>query len=327
MPRRNVPLPLMLRESDEPELIAQVNAWAKINLDLRILAREDNGFHQLETVFQRISLSDVIDLRVHRGVGITLTCNRPVGVGVEQNLAWRAAVAYRSTAAWPSPEHAITISLHKMIPTGAGLGGGSADAGAVLRALNALNPSPLDSHALLPLAAALGADVPFLTTSAACALAWGRGERMLALEPLPMRHVHLATFRDGVNTAHAYRDLAAARITGRIPSAGSALLDTHHLASWSDLQRHARNDFEIPVFAARPDIAAVHAQWTAAVPQALVRMSGSGATVFAVADSNPDAFHAAAARWPTDGSIDHQHASTLDAIPAVTILSPPTGPR
>ncbi len=323
-PRRNVPLLLM---PDEPELIAQVNAWAKINLDLRILAREDDGFHQLETVFQRISLTDVIDLRVHRGVGITLTCNRPVGVAVEQNLAWRAATTYRAAAGWPSPDHAITISLHKMIPTGAGLGGGSADAGAVLRALNALNPSPLSSGALLTLAATLGADVPFLTTSASCALAWGRGERMLALPPLPVRHVHLATFRDGVNTAHAYRDLAAARITGRIAPVGSALLDTRTLTSWSDLQRESRNDFEGPVFAARPDIAAVHAQWAAAVPHALVRMSGSGATVFAVADSNPDAFHAAAARWPTDGSIDHQHAATLDAVPAVTILSPATDPR
>jgi 4-diphosphocytidyl-2C-methyl-D-erythritol kinase len=134
--------------------------------------------------------------------------------------------------------------------------------------------------------------------------------------------VHLATFRDGVNTAHAYRDLAAARVTGRIPAVGSALLDVQHLSSWAALQRDARNDFEIPVFAARPDIALVHAQWSSASPQALVRMSGSGATVFAVTDAHPDAFHAAAARWPTDGSIDHQHASTLDAVPTVTILSP-----
>jgi 4-diphosphocytidyl-2-C-methyl-D-erythritol kinase len=312
---------------DEPELIAQVNAWAKINLDLRILAREDDGFHQLETIFQRISLSDVIDLRVHRGVGITLTSNRPIGVGVEQNLAWRAATAYRTAVGWPSPEHAITISLHKMIPMGAGLGGGSADAGAVLRALNALNPAPLADHALFTLAATLGADVPFLTTSVPCALAWGRGERLLALPPLPVRHVHLATFRDGVNTAHAYRDLAAARITGRIAPVGSALLDVQTLSSWATLQRNSRNDFEIPVFALRPDIAAVHAAWAAAAPQALVRMSGSGATVFAVADTHPDAFHAAAARWPTDGSIDHQHAATLDTVPAVTILSPVSAPR
>jgi 4-diphosphocytidyl-2-C-methyl-D-erythritol kinase len=312
---------------DDGELIAQVNAWAKINLDLRILAREDNGFHQLETIFQRISLSDVIDLRVHRGVGITLTCNRAVGVTAEQNLAWRAAAQYRNTAAWPPEDCAITISLHKMIPTGAGLGGGSADAGAVLRALNALNPLPLSQPALLTLAASLGADVPFLTSEATRAMAWGRGDRLLALDPLPIRLVHLATFRDGVNTAEAYRDLAAARADGRIPAAGSTMHELAALGSWPHLQRMARNDFEIPVFARRPDIAAVHADWSAAVPSALVRMSGSGATVFAVTNSDPDRFAASAANWPADGSIDHQHVSTLESVPAVTILSAPSGPR
>ena len=313
--------------SERPAIAAQVHAWAKINLDLRILAREESGYHQLETIFQRISLSDSLVVSVHDGAGITLDCDVAVGVPEERNLAWRAAAAYRHAAAWPAVDRAIAITLHKQIPTGAGLGGGSADAGAVLRALNALNPAPLDSAMLLTVASALGADVPFLTSDCVRALAWGRGERMLALDALPQRMVRYAAFRDGVNTTVAYRELAAARADGRVVSPGSALLDLHRLGSWSDLQRFARNDFEVPVFALRPEIAAVHAAMLKAAPSALVRLSGSGATVFAISNMHADEFLAAAALWPQDGSVALHLASTLESVPPVQILSAPSAPR
>ncbi len=309
------------------ELVAQVDAWAKINLDLRILAREEHGYHQLETIFQRIALSDTIELRVRPGAGITLDCSQALGIPEEQNLAWRAAAIYRHAASWPSADQRIVIQLGKRIPTGAGLGGGSADAGAVLRALNALNPEPLDSSTLLTLAASLGADVPFLTTESVRALGWGRGERLFELEPLPQRSVRLALFRNGVNTAAAYRELAAARADGRIAPAGSVLLDRHRLGSWSDLQRFARNDFEVPVFAMRPDVAAVHASMMAVAPSALVRMSGSGASVFAVTNMHADEFHAAAREWPADGSVTLDLAVTLETVPPVQILSGVSGLR
>lgn len=312
---------------ERPVLIASVQAWAKINLDLRILAREENGFHQLETIFQRIALADDVEVRVRDGAGITLTCETAVGVPEEQNLAWRAAAAYRHAATWPPVDRAIDISLTKRIPTGAGLGGGSADAGAVLRILNALNPKPLDPDTLLTVASTLGADVAFLTTECVRALAWGRGERLLALDPLPQRMVRYAAFRDGVDTAMAYRELVAARSASRIPPLGSVLLDLHGLGSWSDLQRRARNDFEVPVFALRPDIAAVHASMAATAPSALVRMSGSGATVFAITNMHGDEFLAAARNWPADGSVTLALSVTLETVPPVQILSAPAGPR
>ncbi len=311
--------------SESVELIAQVNAWAKINLDLRILAREENGYHQLETIFQRIALSDTVDLRVRPGAGISLSCSQALGIPEEENLAWRAAANYRHAATWPATDQRIVIQLTKRIPTGAGLGGGSADAGAVLRALNALNPQPLDAPTLLTLAASLGADVPFLTTESVRALAWGRGERLFELDALPQRIVRLALFRDGVNTAAAYRALAAARADGRIAPVGSGLFDRHMLGSWTDLQRFARNDFEGPLFAMRPDIAAVHASMLAAAPTALVRMSGSGASVFAITNMHADDFHAAARVWPADGSVTLDHAATLEAVPPVQILSGASG--
>lgn len=314
---------------DVAPLHARVQAWAKVNLDLRILARENNGFHQLETIFQRISLADDIDVQVLPGRGITLRCTPSVDVPDVQNLAWRAAAAYREVARWPEVSRQIAITLGKRIPAGAGLGGGSADAGAVLRALNALNPSPLSVQAVLAIAATLGADVPFLASEAVSALAWGRGERMLALPSLPARSVHLATFREGVNTDAAYRALAAARESGSIPLHHAALHGIATLQDWTELAAGSCNDFEPAVFALRPDVARVHSAWRGAAPTALVRMSGSGATVFAISPdaASSDALVANAATWPGDGGILHRIATTLEQVPPVTILSPASGFR
>ena len=313
--------------AERPELSAYSNAYAKVNLDLRVLAQEDNGFHQIETIFQRISLSDQVSVRVRAGAGITLYCNREFDIPEEQNLAWRAAAVYRHAASWPPLDCVIEITIGKEIPSGAGLGGGSADAGAVLRMLNALNPAPLDTHTLLGAAATLGADVPFLASEAVVALAWGRGERMLALPPLPQRLVRVAQFREGVSTAMAYRELAAARAAGRIVSPASDLLEVRQLASWPALYKYARNDFEIPVFALRPDIAAVHASMTAAAPGVLVRMSGSGASVYAVTNDYSDEFLAASLAWPGDWDVALTIAATLESLPPVRILSGPSSPR
>jgi 4-diphosphocytidyl-2-C-methyl-D-erythritol kinase len=312
----------------EPTVLrAEVTAWAKINLDLRILAREESGYHQLETLFQRITLADDVHVTISRGTGISVICTPAVDVPMQGNLAWRAAAAYRDAAAWPPRSFAITITIAKRIPAGAGLGGGSADAGAVLRALNALNPTPLALDALLTLAAPLGADVPFLTTESSLALAWGRGERMLALPPLPLRSVHCALFRNGVNTVAAYAALAAARTRGAVTGAGSVLHDAQTLANWSAIHAQSRNDFEQPIFALRPDIAAVHVAWRSAAPDALVRMSGSGATVIALVYGVSDAVTEVAAAWPSDGDVQHVRAATLDRVPPVSILSEPSSSR
>lgn len=275
---------------------ASVLAQAKVNLFLRILAREATGYHQLETLFQRLELGDDVRVRVDVA-GRALDC-RGADVGpVERNLAWRAVEAYRAATGWPD---GWAIEIEKRIPVGGGLGGGSADAGAVLRCLDALAPRPLSPGELLALAAPLGADVPYLTTEAPLALAWGRGERMLALPPLPARRVHLALFGDGVSTQEAYGALAERRGAGARPR--PILWTTDRLARWDDVALVATNDFEDVVFPLREDVAAVremfdqvtrrvdalhHADGEPArrdpaggdtAPIAL--MSGSGATVF-----------------------------------------------
>ena len=135
-------------------------AYAKINLLLRILAREASGYHSIETLFQRLALHDVVHVRVG-SMAPSLSCAGPSmpdsGLGpVEQNLAWRAAMAYTAAAAWDT---GWEIAIDKHIPVGGGLGGGSADAAAVLRALETMCPSPLGAARLLAVAGTLGADV------------------------------------------------------------------------------------------------------------------------------------------------------------------------
>ncbi|HEY0777471.1 MAG TPA: hypothetical protein VGD56_05840 [Gemmatirosa sp.] len=238
---------------------ARVRAQAKVNLFLRVLAREDGGYHQLETLFQRLDLADEVRVRVGPGVrgrALDVTGDGADSLGpVERNLAWRAAAAYADAAGWPE---AFALEVTKAIPVGGGLGGGSADAGAVLRCLNALAPAPLHAGDLLAIAGGLGADVPFLTAEAPLALAWGRGERMLALPPLPVRRAHLAVFAEGVETAAAYGALAARR--GARPSAPRPIVWTaDRLGRWDDVALVAVNDFEDPVLADREDIAGVRA--------------------------------------------------------------------
>lgn len=259
---------------------ARVPAQAKINLFLHVLAREAGGHHQLETLFQRLELAD--DVVVRTGArGRSLDC-RGADVGpVERNLAWRAAVAYAEAAGWPD---GFAIEIDKRIPVGGGLGGGSADAGAVLRALDALAPRPLPTEALLAVAGRLGADVPFLATDAARALAWGRGDRLHVLPALPRRQVALVLPPVGVPTASAYAWLAEAR-AGAV--AAPRVLAAGQLDTWAGVAAVAANDFEAPVAAHVPAVAAVadarglfDPPLPPGVAPNIFRMSGSGSSWF-----------------------------------------------
>ena len=209
------------------------------------------------------------------------------GLGpIERNLAWRAAEAYAAATGWPND---WAIDIDKRIPVGGGLGGGSADGAAVLRCLNALAPEPLSGDALLSLAAALGADVPFLATDAPLALAWGRGERMLKLPALDTREVALVAFPFGVVTRDAYGWLDQVRDAVG-PAATAFARDD--LATWAGVARSAHNDFESVVAARVPEIATTLAALRSTIaagrdPDAFALLAGSGATVFLLAATLP----------------------------------------
>lgn len=258
---------------------ASVEAQAKLNLRLCVLARATDGYHQLETLFVRIELADSVRVATDTATK-GLVCEG-LDLPPEQNLAWRAAEAFLAESRWDSGFH---ITIEKRIPSGGGLGGGSADAGAVLRALNALAPEPLATDALMTLALRLGADVPFLATDAPLALGWGRGERLLSLRPLPAREVMLALPPFGVETKAAfgwYADATAGR-AARAP----APLSIDSLDRWDSVTALAVNDLEEVVIARHPEIGTCIERLRAAGAR-IARMSGSGSSAFGIFDRRP----------------------------------------
>lgn len=225
---------------------ARVAAQAKVNLRLKVLARESDGFHSIETIFARIDLADEILVRAG-GSGRSIDCKGADLGPVERNLAYRAAVAYIDATGWPD---AFSIEVTKKIPVGGGLGGGSADAGAVLRALDAMSPRPLGPR-LITLAAELGSDVPFLTIESPFALAWSRGERLMPLPTLPWHPIVIVTPAKGIATADAYGWVAESRM-GFTPTA--FIIDAVAVRDWTRMAEIATNDFDSVVFTRFPDL-------------------------------------------------------------------------
>ena len=157
-------------------------AYAKINLTLDVLGKREDGYHDLKSVMQTISIRDDIEIDVGTGKPWTLTCTREDIPQDERNLAWKAAKVFCDTLG-KDPD-GIAIRITKRIPSEAGLGGGSADAAAVLRALNRHFDSPLSIMALAELGSQVGSDVPFCVLCGT-AMVEGRGERLRKLPDMP----------------------------------------------------------------------------------------------------------------------------------------------
>lgn len=262
---------------------AAVLAHAKLNLRLRILAREESGYHGLETIFLRLALADSVEVEPGPpGISLAVEGEGRVPVGSD-NLCVRAARAMFEAA---GVEPAVRIRLAKRIPVEAGLGGGSADAAAVLAVLRAWpDLSSAASHALA-VGAAIGSDVPFGLSPAPMAVAWERGRRLLPVEPPPARPVLVAVPPFGISTADAYRWLAEDRAAGVADEPGEdgiVFPGPATLRSWEALERLALNDLEPPVFRRHPELAGLRdALRSAGASPALLCGSGSSvAGVFA----------------------------------------------
>lgn len=248
-------------------------AQAKVNLALRVFGKEPDGYHSIETVFHRLELGDDVEVRATKGKR-SLKCYAMRDWPQERNIAYRAAALYAEETGWPK---GFEVEIEKRIPVGGGLGGGSADAAAVLRILNALSSSPVSPDRLVELAGRIGADVPFLASEHVMALSWGRGEKMLELEPLPPRDVQLFFPPYGIDTAEAYDLLDAARGTY---SGSGPQLTTEMFSDWDSAARSSVNDFETVIRPRWPEIDALLSRGDRF--GLFYRMSGSGSTVFKV---------------------------------------------
>jgi len=230
----------------------QVAAHAKINWSLRVIGKRADGYHDIETLFQTISLHDL--LTIEKSDRLTLTCSDPSIPTDDTNLVIRAARAIGATA---------RIHLEKRIPAGGGLGGGSSDAAAILSAFNRKDPQ---------IALSLGSDVPFFLHGGT-AYATGRGEKIEALPRVAPVPLLLLFPEERVLTAQAYAILR--RFS---PPLGlqrlRAMIDDNLLDHATELI----NDFEEPVFAKFPHL---HALKTRLYEEgaAWAAMSGSGSTI------------------------------------------------
>ena len=157
-------------------------AFAKLNLTLDVLGKREDGYHDLKSVMQTVSIRDDIEIDVGTGKPWALKCDRDDIPCDERNLAWKAAKVYCDTMG--KDPNGLEIRITKRIPSQAGMGGGSADAAAVLRALNRHYGSPLSIFALAELGAEIGSDVPFCVIGGTC-MCEGRGERIRKLPDMP----------------------------------------------------------------------------------------------------------------------------------------------
>ncbi len=246
-------------------------APAKINLSLRVLGRRADGFHEIETLMAPLSLADELDIRLdadQKAGSIELTCTEPSLPTGDGNLAYRAAVLFRTQIRGDLP--GVRIHLTKRVPHGAGLGGGSSDAATVLLALNGLCSAHLTDAQLASLAAELGSDVPFFICRNA-ALCRGRGERV---EPVTLtEQIPLLLIKPAfpIPTPWAYRRWRDSR---EIPGVSY----TPQVFPWGELV----NDLERPVFEKYLVLAEMK-NWLLAQPEvAGALLSGSGSTMLAV---------------------------------------------
>lgn len=253
-----------------------VRAHAKINLSLRVLGRRDDGYHDLRTVFQALSLHDTLTI-VGRPGPFALE-----GDGVpdlpldERNLVWRAAAELWRHLGRPGQPRDVLVRLTKRIPMKAGLGGGSADAAAAIAGLARVWGIGLDASELATLGRGLGADVGFFFTGGA-ALGLGRGDEIYPLADLPRLSVLLVVPGFEVSTPEAYRwvDEDRAGESPLAPRAGQAIPG----CGWGPPANEVVNDFEPAVAARHPELGEITGALSAA-GAAAAALSGSGSSVF-----------------------------------------------
>jgi len=251
-------------------------AFAKLNLTLDILGKREDGYHDLQSVMQTISIRDDVEIDIGTGKPWKLLCSDESIPTDERNLAWKAAKVYCDTM-HKDPD-GLEIRILKRIPSGAGMGGGSADAAAVLRALNRHYGNPLSIFALAELGAQVGSDVPFCTLCGT-AMVEGRGERLRKLPDMPDCIFVVCKPDFSVSTPELYRKIDEVQIVQRPDNkavesallAGDLLKICHNLCNVFDpvvTQDHLELNY----------IKSLFHNYGAAGYQ----MTGSGSAVFAI---------------------------------------------
>ena len=265
-----------------PPTCVTVRAPAKINLDLCVRGRRTDGYHELRTLFQSLDLHDTIAFRTRPGA-LSVRSRSPGVPEDRANLIWTAADAVWRAARFDGSPRGVAITLRKVVPMAAGLGGGSSDAAATIRGLAALWSLDWPDRRLRRIAASIGADVPYFLHGGTTR-GTGRGDRLRPIAPeLGRRWVVLAVPGFGVSTAEAYRwhDRHTLLRDRRGPRGGD----------WATRLGVCGNDLEPAVTARHPEIGVMVGRLgrTGALMSA---MTGSGSTVFGLFGREADASRA-----------------------------------
>lgn len=256
-----------------------ISSPAKVNLYLRIIRRRKDGYHDLVTLFHRISLCDRLEIRKSKMPGIKLVCSNPDVPSDERNLVCKAYAAMKRRFPQLGGVH---VKLTKRIPAGAGLGGGSSNAAHFLMGANRLFGLKATQKQLFSLGAKLGADVPFFLLNVNQAIAAGRGDRLQPARCKKKYHFLLLIDNKELSTKAVYENLALSRGSASLTNVNQAvrmLCTFLDRKEWPGLIGLLRNDLEKPAFRLRP---AIKRRMEALAKGGFkaVRMSGSGPTVF-----------------------------------------------
>lgn len=259
----------------------KISSYAKINLGLHVVGKRTDGFHNIETIFHYINLFDEIAISRSHSIGISCTDS---SIPTDQrNLCWQAAEAVQKAC---GITEGVQIDIKKNIPVGAGLGGGSSNAAAILRTMPALFQTSIEQDVMNKIALRLGSDVPFFL-GIDSAYGEGRGEILSAISLALPYWIVVVNPGVHVSTPWAYKILSE-KYHGRFPERKKLKESFGHAADIRALQ----NDFEHVVFSAFPVIASIKTSLqNAGALHAL--MSGSGSSVFGLFEKEPEARRAA----------------------------------
>ncbi len=259
-------------------------ANAKINVYLNVIARRENGYHDIESIMQTVSLCDLVSVDFYPTEHTTITLRASGNDAMPQdcrNLAWRAAEKFLQGT---GRHGEVQILIEKHIPMAAGLAGGSADAAAVLRALNHLCGQPLSQDELCTLGATLGSDIPFCIRGGGVRVS-GMGDRLEPIAPMPQGTLVIACRGEGVSTPWAYGALDAKYDSFRAPAKAdfrvTSIENAWKAGDLSGSCAYFYNIFEEVVPTVQGDVDLVKAvmRESGAVT---AMMSGSGPSVFGV---------------------------------------------
>lgn len=258
-----------------------INANAKINLALDVTQKRADGYHDVCMIMQETTLCDKLEITLTDDSEINLWCDKSIVASPRDNIVYKAAELFFKTS---GIQKGCNIKLWKNIPAGAGLGGGSADAAATLKALNDLCSNPFDTNELMKMSVSLGADVPFCVLGGT-ALAEGIGEILTPLKPVEQKWLALIKPDFAVCTADAYK---------KIDSCNFPHPDVRKIAEYinnSDIDAvfgNCANVFEYAIAESHPQIYQIK-EYLMSKGAVFAMMSGSGPTVFGIFDSKEEA--------------------------------------